>query len=268
VTDVDIRLAHVSKTFRLPHERKTSLKEYFLHPFHRSTFDNQKALSDVTFEVPAGEFFGIIGANGSGKSTLLKIIARIYREDSGTVEIRGQLSPFIELGVGFNPELTGRDNIRINATLLGMSRRDLTRQFDEIVEFSELERFLDQKLKNYSSGMQVRLAYSIAIQARFDILLLDEVLAVGDAGFQEKCFATFARFRREGKTVVFVSHDLSAVKKHCDRVMLIAAGSVEHIGSPNEVVDSYLERTGQPGPDGVFGRPLPHELANSLRLFD
>ena len=198
----------VSKAFRLPHLQRTTLKEYFLHPFHRMTYETQRALDDVSFEVEPGEFFGVIGPNGSGKSTLLRIVAGIYRADSGTVAIDGLLSPFIELGVGFNFELNGRENILVNGTLLGLSRKELDARFDDIVEFAELERFVDQQLKNYSSGMLLRLAYSIAMQVDFDILLLDEVLAVGDQAFQEKCFATFDRFREEGKTIVYVSHDL------------------------------------------------------------
>ena len=175
---IDVR--GVSKTFRLPHEQRTHLKEYFLHPLRRTTYERQRALEDITFAVESGEFFGVIGPNGSGKSTLLKILAGIYRHEAGVVRVNGLLSPFIELGVGFNPELTARDNIKINGTLLGLTRKQIAQRFDEIVGFAELERFVDQKLKNFSSGMQLRLAYSIAIQVDFDILLLDEVLAVGD----------------------------------------------------------------------------------------
>ena len=231
----------VSKTFRLPHEQRTTLKEHFLHPFHRVTFETQRALEDISFAVPHGEFFGIIGPNGSGKSTLLKILAGIYRADSGSVRIDGLLSPFIELGVGFNFELSARDNIRVNGTLLGLSRRQLDARFDEIVDFAELHRFVDQKLKNYSSGMLLRLAYSIAIQVEFDILLLDEVLAVGDESFQAKCFATFQSMRDAGKTVVFVSHDLSSVERFCDRVLLLETGTIRALGNAAEVVGLYRQ---------------------------
>ncbi len=237
-----IEIRNLSKTFRLPHQQRNTVKEYFLHPFTRTTFETQEALTDVSFSVERGEFFGIVGANGSGKSTLLKIIARIYRQDSGTVEVEGLLSPFIELGVGFNPELTGRDNIRINSALLGLTRRELDERFDAIVEFSELGRFIDQKLKNFSSGMQVRLAYSIAIQVDFDILLLDEVLAVGDGHFQEKCFATFGEIRAAGKTVVFVSHDLDSVTRFCDRALYLQSGRPLIVGETSEVVDFYRRR--------------------------
>jgi ABC-type polysaccharide/polyol phosphate transport system ATPase subunit len=237
----------VSKTFRLPHERRTTLKEYFLHPLQRAGHEEQRALQEVTFGVEPGEFFGIIGPNGSGKSTLLKIIAGIYRHDTGTVSVNGVLSPFIELGVGFNPELTARDNIRINGTLLGLDRRQLQARYGDILAFSELERFVDQKLKNFSSGMQVRLAYAIAIQVDFDILLLDEVLAVGDESFQQKCFETFARFREEGKTIVLVTHNLDLIEQFADRALLLQDGIVQALGAPDDVVARYhaeLARTG------------------------
>jgi ABC-type polysaccharide/polyol phosphate transport system ATPase subunit len=235
-----VEVDHVSKTFRIPHESRTTIKEHFLHPFNRSTYESNQPLSDVTFDIAQGEFFAVIGPNGSGKSTLLKIMAGIYQPDAGAVRIHGLLSPFLELGVGFNPELTARDNVRINGTLLGLTRKELERRFDDVIAFAELERFVDQKLKNFSSGMQVRLAYAIAIQVDFDILLLDEVLAVGDAAFQVKCFETFDRLRAEGKTIVFVSHDLNAVKAFCDRAALIRGGRVELLGPPDEVIDRYL----------------------------
>jgi ABC-type polysaccharide/polyol phosphate transport system ATPase subunit len=234
-----IEVAGVSKTFRLPHEQRTTLKEHFLHPFKRVTYETQRALDDVSFTVPHGEFLGIIGPNGSGKSTLLKIVAGIYRADTGTVRIDGLLSPFIELGVGFNFELNARDNIRVNGTLLGLSKRELAERFDDIVAFAELERFVDQKLKNYSSGMLLRLAYSIAIQVEFDILLLDEVLAVGDQSFQEKCIATFDEFRQAGKTIVLVSHDLDTIERYADRVLLLREGRPIGLGQPHEILPRY-----------------------------
>jgi ABC-2 type transport system ATP-binding protein len=237
-----IEVEGVSKTFRIPHERRTFFKEYFVHPFRRVTYERNEALKDVTFSVQPGEFFGVIGPNGSGKSTLLRILAGIYVPDTGQVRVEGLLSPFIELGVGFNFELTARDNIRINATLAGLTTRQLDERFEEILEFSELERFVDQKLKNYSSGMLVRLAYSIAIQIPFDVLLLDEVLAVGDESFQEKCFATFERFRDEGKTIVFVSHALDLVERFCDRALLLQGGAEQAVGAPHEVARLYRER--------------------------
>jgi ABC-type polysaccharide/polyol phosphate transport system ATPase subunit len=236
-----IEVEALRKSFRLPHERRTTLKEYFLHPLHRVTYEENRALRGVSFTVDEGDFFGIVGPNGSGKSTLLKILAGIYRPDAGAVRVRGVLSPFIELGVGFDPELTARDNVRLNATLMGLSLREIDERFDGIIAFAELERFVDQKLKNFSSGMQVRLAFAIAIEVPFDILLLDEVLAVGDQSFQEKCFATFDRFREEGKTIVFVSHDLVAVARFCDRALLLVGGRIEALGSAEDVVDRYVQ---------------------------
>jgi ABC-type polysaccharide/polyol phosphate transport system ATPase subunit len=234
----------LTKTFRLPHENRTTFKEHFLHPFRHIDYELNNALVDVSFEVEQGEFFSIIGPNGSGKSTLLKILAGIYRVSSGELRVDGKLSPFIELGVGFNPELTARDNVRINATLLGLGKRDLEDRYDEIVAFAELERFMDQKLKNFSSGMQVRLAYAIAIQVAFDILLLDEVLAVGDGEFQQKCMQTFEEIRAAGKTIVFVSHDLGAVQHFSDRALYIDQGRAIALGSAEEAVACYHEAHG------------------------
>jgi ABC-type polysaccharide/polyol phosphate transport system ATPase subunit len=230
----------ISKSFALPHERQTTLKEHFLHPLRKRTYEVNKALDDISFEVPQGEAFGIIGPNGSGKSTLLKIIAGIYQPDQGTVRIRGKLSPFIELGVGFNPQLNARDNVRMNATLLGLSRRELDAKFDSIIAFAELERHIDQRLKNYSSGMQLRLAFSIAIQVPFEILLLDEVLAVGDASFQQKCYAVLDEMREQRKTLVFVSHDLGSVARYCDRALLLRHGVPQALGPADEVVARYM----------------------------
>jgi ABC-2 type transport system ATP-binding protein len=231
---------NVQKQFLIPHDQKLSLKEHFLHPFRRTTFETNRALDGVSFEVRCGDFFGIIGPNGSGKTTLLKIVAGIFRPTSGNVRVNGKMSPFLELGVGFNPALNARDNVLINGTLLGLTPKQLDRKFDDIIAFAELERFVDQKLKNYSSGMQVRLAYSVAIHVPFDILLLDEVLAVGDASFQEKCFATFDGFRELGKTIVIVSHDLNALARICDRVLLLRHGRVVGVGPPNQMIDEYL----------------------------
>jgi ABC-type polysaccharide/polyol phosphate transport system ATPase subunit len=249
-----ITVSGVSKTFRLPHENRTTLKEHFLHPFRNVTYDENRAVQDVSFDVEHGEFFGVIGPNGSGKSTLLKIVAGIYQPDAGSVHLGGRLSPFIELGVGFDTELTARDNVRINGTLLGLSRRELDRRFDEIIEFAELERFVDQKLKNFSSGMQVRLAFSIAIRVPFDILLLDEVLAVGDAAFQQKCFDSFAQLRADGKTIVLVSHDLATVAEHADRILLMHGGHAEIVGAPPEVLVRYAE----------LGAPIHGETGHAL----
>jgi ABC-type polysaccharide/polyol phosphate transport system ATPase subunit len=230
---------HVSKGFLLPHQRRTSVKEVFLHPLRKVDYERNLALNDVTFSVEDGECFGVIGPNGGGKSTLLKILAGIYRPDAGSVRIAGRLSPFIELGVGFQPDLNARDNIRVNGTLLGLTPKEVDERFDEIVGFAELERFVDQKLKNYSSGMQVRLAFAIAIQVPFEILLLDEVLAVGDQSFQEKCFETFERFRDEGKSIVLVSHDLTSIGRYCDRALLLQDGLCTGIGPAQDVIELY-----------------------------
>lgn len=236
---VAIQVKNVSKNFALPHEKVDSVKSIFVNPFQsRSNLktETQHALKNIDFEVKKGEFFGIVGRNGSGKSTLLKIIANIYKPTAGNVTVNGRLVPFIELGVGFNPELTGRENTYLNGALMGFSSEEVDDKYKQIVEFSELERFMDQKLKNYSSGMQVRLAFSVAtILADSDILLIDEVLAVGDADFQRKCFSFFKHLKKEGKTVIFVTHDMSAVREYCDRAVLIddtqlrAEGSAEHI---------------------------------------
>jgi len=234
-----IEATGVRKSFLIPHEQRSRLKEYVVHPFRRATYERNEPLADVTFEVQSGEFFGIIGANGSGKSTLLKILAGIYRADTGEVRINGRLSPFIELGVGFSPELSARENIEINGMLLGLTRRQLRDRFDQILEFAGLQRFVDQKLKNYSNGMLVRLAYSIAIQVPFDILLLDEVLAVGDADFQAKCLDTFETMREERKTIVLVSHDLDTVSRFCERTLLLHGGRIHAIGEPQDVIDAY-----------------------------
>jgi len=241
VIEPAISVVDVAKSFRLPHQQRTTIKEHFLHPLERTSYEKQQALQGVTFSIEPGEFFGIIGPNGSGKSTLLKILAGIYRQDCGEVRVNGRLSPFIELGVGFNFDLTARDNVRINGTLLGLGRRELNRRFHDIIAFAELERFVDQKLKNFSSGMQARLAYSIAIQVDFDVLLLDEVLAVGDQQFQEKCFETFQEFRRAGKTVVLVTHNLSVIDEMADRALALTSGRMLSIGEPSDVLSAYNE---------------------------
>jgi ABC-type polysaccharide/polyol phosphate transport system ATPase subunit len=244
VSDVALEGIGISKAFMLPHEVRNTFKEYFLHPLRRLHYERNEALTDVDITVRKGEFFGVIGANGSGKSTLLKILAGIYQPDVGTVRTYGKLSPFIELGVGFNADLSGRENVRINGTLLGLTKRELEEKFDSIIEFAELGRFVDQKLKNYSTGMTLRLAYSIAVQVPFDILLLDEVLAVGDRRFAQKCFATFERFREERQTVVYVSHDLESVVRWCDRALYLDGGRVAAMGDPDDVINEYRRRSG------------------------
>jgi ABC-2 type transport system ATP-binding protein len=239
--DIAISVKNISKTFRIPHEKIYSVRGAVVGALKRNKgYEEFKALDDVSFEVKKGEFFGIIGRNGSGKSTLLKILAGIYQADQGKVKINGMISPFLELGIGFNPELSGRDNVYLNATVLGMSKKQIDKKFDSIVKFSELERFIDQKLKNYSSGMQVRLAFSVSIHANRDILLMDEVLAVGDSNFQKKCIDIFRNYRTHGKTVVLVTHDIASVRKYCNRAMLIHNGELIKIGDVDEVCDEYV----------------------------
>jgi ABC-type polysaccharide/polyol phosphate transport system ATPase subunit len=236
-----ISVEAVSKAFRLPHQRYHTLKERALHPFRSSTYDVLQAVDDVSVEVGQGEFFGIVGRNGSGKSTLLKCLAGIYRIDEGEMEVYGRLSPFIELGVGFNMDLTARDNVMINAIMLGLTRKQARERFGDIIAFAGLEEFLDLKLKNYSSGMLVRLAFSVAIQVDADILLIDEVLAVGDAAFQHKCFEQFDRLKAAGKTIVFVTHDMGTVERFCDRAMLLERGSMVDVGEPGTIARKYRE---------------------------
>ena len=231
----------VSKTFELPHERVHTLKERALHPLRRSGSDALHALRDVSFAVAAGEFFGVVGRNGSGKSTLLKCLAGIYAIDSGAIYVNGRMSTFIELGVGFNPDLAARDNVMLNATMLGLSPRESRRRFDRVIDFAELSDFVDLKLKNYSSGMLVRLAFSVMVQVDADILLIDEVLAVGDAAFQQKCFEEFQRIRSSGTTVVLVTHDMGAVQRFCDRALLLEHGRVVEQGDPERVGNRYLQ---------------------------
>jgi ABC-2 type transport system ATP-binding protein len=241
--DNAISIQGVSKDFILPHEKTDSIKSIFAHPFKkRSGSEKQHALRDISFDIKKGEFFGIVGRNGSGKSTLLKMIAGIYKPSKGKISVNGRLVPFIELGVGFNPELTGRENVYLNGALMGFSRKEITEKYSNIVKFAELERFMDQKLKNYSSGMQVRLAFSVATKlGESDILLIDEVLAVGDADFQRKCFEYFNSLKRNKKTVIFISHDMSAVREYCDRVALIDDSRLLMIDSAEVVSKKYTQ---------------------------
>jgi ABC-type polysaccharide/polyol phosphate transport system ATPase subunit len=245
-----ISIESVGKTFRLPHQQYSTLKERVLHPLRSTDYDELHAVKDISLEIARGEFFGIVGRNGSGKSTLLKCIAGIYGVDRGRISIAGRLSPFIELGVGFNMDLTARDNVVINAIMLGISRRQARARFEEVIAFAELEEFVDLKLKNYSSGMLVRLAFATAIQVDAEILLIDEVLAVGDAAFQQKCFEEFFRLKREGKTIVFVSHDMYSVERFCNRAMLMERGELVKLGEPRAIGRAYHKLN--------FGQ-LPHD---------
>src|SRR5215204_5553298 len=237
---VAIEVREVEKTFRIPVHRIDSFKERMVHPLAQPEYRTLEALRKVSFDAHRGEFFGIVGRNGSGKSTLLKILASIYRADSGSIRMAGRVAPFIELGVGFNPELTARENVTLNGVMMGLSRREARRRLDAVLDFSELDEFVDLKLKNYSSGMLVRLAFSVMIQAEADILLIDEVLAVGDAAFQQKCRDVFAEMKDGGRTIVLVTHDMTAVQRYCHRAMLLDEGKVRFLGDPEEAGRQYF----------------------------
>jgi ABC-type polysaccharide/polyol phosphate transport system ATPase subunit len=236
-----VHVEDVAKSFNIPRERVHTLKERVLHPLRRAAHDEFEALRGVSFTVEPGEFYGIVGRNGSGKSTLLKCLAGIYRADRGAIYVDGRVSTFIELGVGFNPDLAAFDNVMLNATMLGLSTKEARRRYDRIIDFAELHDFTDLKIKNYSSGMLVRLAFSVMIQVDADILLIDEVLAVGDAAFSQKCYDEFGRIRRSGATVLLVTHDMSAVQRFCDRAMVMENGKVVQVGEVDAVADRYLQ---------------------------
>ena len=235
-----ITVSNVTKSFHIPTEASNGIKQKIINIFKGvNGYRVFTPLNDISFEIENGDFFGIVGRNGSGKSTLLKTIAGIYTPNLGSVQVNGTLIPFIELGVGFNPELTGRENVFLNGALLGFNHKEMEDMYDDIVNFAELTEFMDERLKNYSSGMQVRLAFSVAIRARGDILLLDEVLAVGDEAFQKKCYSYFNQLKREKRTVVLVTHDMSAVERFCNKAMLIDNGEVVKIGKPHQVSSMY-----------------------------
>jgi ABC-2 type transport system ATP-binding protein len=263
-----IEVEGLEKTFRIPKHQVQTLKERALHPFRRSEHDELNVLRGVSFEIPSGEFFGIVGRNGSGKSTLLKCMAGIYGADKGSIKVAGRMSPFIELGVGFNPDLTARDNVVINAVMMGLTPHEARDRIDDIIAFAELEQFVDMKLKNYSSGMQVRLAFAVMVQSGSNILLIDEVLAVGDAAFQQRCLDEFQRLRDEGRTIVLVTHDMTMVERFCHRALLLTDGEIELIGDPHDVGRRYVERNferfnsvpalaGEPDPVEEPERKLP-----------
>lgn len=237
--DIAISVKNLSKSFRIPHKKIDSVRSAFVNTFKQNTYEEFKALDNISFEVKKGEFLGIIGRNGSGKSTLLKIIAGVYSADCGEVTINGRISPFLELGIGFNPELTGRDNIYLNATVLGLSNGDIEDKFDSIVDFAEIERFVDQQVKNYSSGMKQRLAFSVAIHSNRDILLMDEVLAVGDIPFRDKCFEVFRYFKKNGRTIILVTHGMDTVNEFCDRALILNQSRIVNSGDPKQMVNEY-----------------------------
>ena len=237
--EIAISVKDIHKNFTLPQHKNTSLKQAAVNIVRKNNVTTQKVLDGVSFDVYKGEFFGIVGRNGSGKSTLLKLIAGVYSPLSGSIEINGGLTPFIELGVGFNPELSGRDNVFLNGALLGYDRKQMEAMYDDIVEFAEIEEHMDKKLKNYSSGMQVRLAFSIAIKAKNDILIFDEVLAVGDEAFQKKCMAVFREYRKRKQTVILVTHSMENVTTLCSRALMLEDGKIVAVGDVKKIANAY-----------------------------
>jgi ABC-type polysaccharide/polyol phosphate transport system ATPase subunit len=262
-----IQVEDLHKSFRIPTHRVDSLKERAIRPFSGKDYRVLKALDGISFEIQQGEFFGIVGRNGSGKSTLLKLLASIYRADSGRIRMAGRLAPFIELGVGFNPELTARENIVLNGVMMGLTPQETRRRLDAIVDFAELGEFVDLKLKNYSSGMMVRLAFSLLMEVDADILLIDEVLAVGDAAFQQKCADAFREMKAQGKTIVLVTHEMATVDEYCHRAMLISDGKAAHIGDPSEAGRRYL-RVNFAGIEGLGGTTTKSTDDAPVRMLD
>lgn len=246
MNDWAVRVDEVSKRFRLYHERNQTLKSAILRG-RTSKHEDFWALRDVSFDVAAGETHGLIGANGSGKSTLLKCLAKIYWPTSGTIEYQGRMASLLEVGSGFHLELSGRENIYLNGSILGMTRKEIDSKFDEIVEFSGVERFLDQPVKNYSSGMYVRLGFSIAINVNPDILVVDEVLSVGDEEFQRRSFQKFRELKKQGKTIILVTHAMAVVRDLCESVTWLSHGALQQSGPTERVVDSYLKSIDEGG---------------------
>ncbi len=252
-----IEVRDLEKTFTIPDQKVDTIKERVVHPLRRVEGRQLRALRGISFDVHRGEFFGIVGRNGSGKSTLLKVLASIYRADRGRIRMAGRLAPFIELGVGFNPELTARENVELNGVMMGLGRRGAKHRLDSVLDFAELHEFVDLKLKNYSSGMMVRLAFAVMVEADADVMLVDEVLAVGDAAFAQKCTDVFREKKNAGKTLVLVTHDMATVQAFCDRAMLIHDGEQKYLGEPEEAALRYYRlnfggaTTGQNGGKAV-----------------
>jgi ABC-type polysaccharide/polyol phosphate transport system ATPase subunit len=265
-TPLAIQVEDLHKSFRIPKQRVDSLKERVVRPFAAREFRELRALDGISFEIHEGEFFGIVGRNGSGKSTLLKLLASIYRADAGTIRMAGRLAPFIELGVGFNPELTARENIVLNGVMVGLTPEETRERIEPVLEFAELTEFANLKLKNYSSGMLVRLAFSVMMEADADILLIDEVLAVGDAAFQQKCADAFRDMKAAGKTIVLVTHEMSTVERYCHRAMLIDDGRIQHLGDPGDVGRHYLQLNFEEATEGEA--PPTDGPADEMKLLD
>jgi len=265
-TDNVVVVKDLFKSFKLPHEQSSGIKSLIVNFLkHKKGYETQHVLKNISFEIKKGEFFGIVGRNGSGKSTLLKLLAGIYTPDSGLIQVKGSLTPFIELGVGFNPELTGRENVFLNGALLGFSKKDMLKMYDDIVDFAEIEKFMDQKLKNYSSGMQVRLAFSIAIKASSDILILDEVLAVGDEAFQRKCVSVFEKYKAKKQTIILVTHDMGVVERFCSRALMLENGEIVDIGAPRKVAKRYSDSNKK---DYVEGIEVPFSDNIKIEILD
>ncbi|CCI62293.1 K01990 ABC-2 type transport system ATP-binding protein [Streptococcus dysgalactiae subsp. equisimilis AC-2713] len=265
---IAVKVEHVSKSFKLPTEATKSFRTTLVNRFRGiKGFTEQQVLKDINFEVHKGDFFGIVGRNGSGKSTLLKIISQIYVPEKGQVTVDGKMVSFIELGVGFNPELTGRENVYMNGAMLGFTKEEINAMYDDIVDFAELHDFMNQKLKNYSSGMQVRLAFSVAIKAQGDVLILDEVLAVGDEAFQRKCNDYFMERKDSGKTTILVTHDMGAVKKYCNRAVLIEDGLVKAYGEPFDVANQYSVDNTETAEDAMNAEKISvSDIAKDLKV--
>jgi ABC-2 type transport system ATP-binding protein len=255
----------LKKAFRIPTHRVDSFKERLVRPLASRDYRELRALDGVSFEVRQGEFFGIVGRNGSGKSTLLKLLASIYRADAGSIRMAGRLAPFIELGVGFNVDLTARENVVLNGVMMGLTPQETRKRLDAVLEFAELEDFVDLKLKNYSSGMLVRLAFSLMLEVDADVLLIDEVLAVGDAAFQQKCADAFREMKAAGKTIVLVTHEMATVEEYCHRAMLIDGGRIQHIGDPAEVGRRYVRLNFERGSETGAGTTSD---GDEVRLLD
>jgi ABC-type polysaccharide/polyol phosphate transport system ATPase subunit len=255
-----IEVRDLEKTFRIPDHKVDTLKERVVHPLRKVEYRELRALKGVSFDVRKGEFFGIVGRNGSGKSTLLKVLASIYRADAGRIRMAGRLAPFIELGVGFNQELTARENVELNGVMMGLGRRAARRRLDSVLEFAGLEEFVDLKLKNYSSGMMVRLAFAVMVQADADVMLVDEVLAVGDAAFAQKCLDVFREKRAAGKTLLLVTHDMATVQAFCDRAMLIHDGEQRFLGDPEEAALGYYRLNFGGHQDELVDGSEPHAI--------